>query len=236
MSKKRKITLLIIIATIFLALVIFASYKLIPLISSLRNPQTQENFKNFIENLGWKGYLIMLFVQVLQIFIAFIPGEIIEILSGILFGAFGGLLLCLIGIVIGTIAIYYTVKLFANKYIEKYKDKLVTYSFLNNPKKIHLYFFILFLIPGIPKDIFIYLVPFLPIRLTTFLLVSVFARIPSILSSTIVGNSLMNGNYATSIIIFFSFALIGIFVILFNDKILSLFKKNSEKNLNNMEN
>lgn len=233
MNKKTKIALITVTSLLLLAIIVFICYSVFPLFTSLKSTQNQEKLKVFIENLGWKGWFIMLFIQVLQIFIAFIPGEIVEIVSGILFGPIGGLILCLLGIAIGTIAIYYTVKLFANKYIEKYKDKLTTYSFLNNPKKIHIYFFILFLIPGIPKDIFIYLVPFLPIKLSTFIIISLFARIPSILSSTIVGNSLINGNYLLSIIVFCSFALIGTLVIIFNDKILSLFKKNSEKNLDN---
>lgn len=236
MKNKKKIIFIISISVIFLLITGYLCYKFIPFLSSLKNPENQEIFKNKIESLGWKGYLAMLGIQILQIFVAFIPGEVVEILAGILYGAFGGLLICIIGIILASILIYYTVKLFANKYTIKLKDKLKTYSFLNSPKKIHLYFFILFIIPGIPKDIFIYLVPFLPIRLTTFLLISSFARIPSILSSTIVGNSLATGDYIISIIIFSVFAIIGIFAILFNDKIISLFKKDNTNNLNNVNN
>lgn len=236
MKNKKKSILIITVAVIITLLTAYICYKFVPLLSSLNNPEKQEEFKNFIEGLGWKGWLIMLGIQVLQIFVAFIPGEVVEILSGLLYGPFFGLIICLIGIAIGTILIYYTVKLFANKYVEKLKDKLQTYSFLNNPKKIHLYFFILFLIPGIPKDIFIYLVPFLPIKLSTFILVSCFARIPSILSSNIVGSSLASGNYLVSIIVFSVFAILGIIVILFNDKIMSAFKKDHDKELNNIDN
>ena len=235
MKNKKKTIALICIATLIIAIIIYACIKLIPLLVSLNNTSNQETFKQKIQDLGWKGWLLVLIIQILQVFIAFIPGEIVEILSGILYGTFGGLLICLSGIVIASILIYYTVKLFASKYIVKYKEKLKTYSFLNSPEKIHLYFFLLFLIPGIPKDIFIYLVPFLPIKLSTFLIVSTFARIPSILSSTIVGNSLMKGNYIISIIVFSVFALIGIFAILFHDKILSLFRKDHSKELNNKD-
>ena len=231
----KKTIFLIVIATIITSIIIYACYKLIPLLMSLNSDENKEVFKAKIQDLGWKGWLIVLLIQILQVFIAFIPGEVVEILAGILYGTFGGLLICLIGMSIASVLIYYTVKLFANKYIEKYKDKLKKYSFLNSPEKIHVYFFILFLIPGIPKDIFIYLVPFLPIKLSTFIIVSTFARIPSILSSTIVGNSLMKGNYIVSIIVFSVFAIIGIFTIIFHDKILSLFKKDHSKQLNDKD-
>ena len=236
-NSKRKNFLLISLLIIFLVIVIYVCYKLLPLIISLKEEENQQRFKNYIERLGWKGWLTVLAIQVLQIFIAFIPGEIVELLSGILYGALGGLIICLLGIIIGSILIYYTMKLFANKHIVKYKEKLKNYSFLNNPKKINIYLFLLFLIPGLPKDIFIYLAPFLPIKFVTFLIVSTIARIPSILSSTIVGGALIEGNYLTSIIIFSIFLILGIIGILFNDKIISLFSKNNKKiNNNKLEN
>lgn len=236
-NSKKKNFLLISLLIIFLVIVIYVCYKLLPLIISLKEEENQQRFKNYIERLGWKGWLTVLAIQVLQIFIAFIPGEIVELLSGILYGALGGLIICLLGIIIGSILIYYTMKLFANKHIVKYKEKLKNYSFLNNPKKINIYLFLLFLIPGLPKDIFIYLAPFLPIKFITFLIVSTIARIPSILSSTIVGGALIEGNYLTSIIIFSIFLILGIIGILFNDKIISLFSKNNKKiNNNKLEN
>lgn len=234
-TSKKKIGIFIILALILVATV-FACYKLVPLLVSLKDTEARVAFQNKISNLGIKGWFIILGIQILQIFIALIPGEIVELISGILYGAIGGLFLCLIGILIGSIAIYYTIKLFANKYIEKYKNKLKEYSFLNNPKKINLYLFIIFLIPGLPKDIFIYLVPFLPIKFTSFMIVSSIARIPSILSSTIVGSSLINGNYLLSIIVFVIFAILGILGILFNDKIINIFKKNHDKQLNSKNN
>lgn len=227
-TNKRKF-LIIALLIVFIFLIIYACYKLIPLLSALKEPENQLKFKNYIKSLSWTGWIAVLLIQILQIFIAFIPGEIVELLSGVLYGALGGLFLCLLGLIIGTILIYYTVKLFANKYIIKYREKLKTYSFLNDPKKINTYFFVLFLIPGIPKDIFLYLAPFLPIKFLSFLIISSIARIPTILSSTIVGKSLLDGNYITSIIIFSIFAVLGIIGILFYDKIISLFTKKNKK-------
>lgn len=232
---KKKISILA-LSIIFLVVTVIICYKLFPLLFSLKNPESQENFKNYIEAMGWRGWFTFLIIQILQIFIAFIPGEIVEILSGILYGATGGLFICLLGAAIGAILIYYTVKLFAHKYTIKLKEKLKTYSFLNNPKKIHIYLFIIFFVPGIPKDIFVYLVPFLPIKFYSFLLISSIARIPSILSSTIVGNSFIEGNYLLSIIVFSVFLVIGILGILFNDKLMNLFRKHNKEELNNPSN
>ena len=233
--KKQKNKLLIILSLVLItAITIYICYKVVPFFISLKDTENQEKFKNYIESLGWKGWLTILAIQISQIFIAFIPGEVVEVLSGILYGALGGLFICLLGIFIGSLLIFATVKLFANKNLNTYKDKLKTYSFLNNPKKIHIYLFILFLIPGIPKDIFIYLAPFLPIKFTSFLIISLIARIPTILSSTIIGTSLVSGNYLISIIIFVIFGTLGLLGIIFNEKIINLFaRRNKKENINN---
>ena len=236
MKNNKKKVLIIILSILLLVLTAFICYKLIPLLASLKEPENQERFKNYIEQMGWKGWFAILVIQVLQIFIAFIPGEIVEILSGILYGPLGGLFICLLGTTLGSLLIYYTVKMFASKSIPKLKEKLKTYSFLNNPKKIHIYLFIIFLVPGIPKDIFIYLVPFLPIKFIDYLTISSIARIPSILSSTIVGDSFMKGNYLTSIIVFSTFFILGTLGILFKDKLMGLFRKHHKEELNNSNN
>lgn len=233
MKNNKKKILIIILSILFFSIISFACYKLFPLLFSLKDPANQEKFKTYIKNMSWKGWLTILLIQILQVFIAFIPGEIVEIISGMLYGAVGGLFICLLGIFLGSLLIFYTIKIFANKSIPKLKEKLKTYNFLNNPKKIHIYLFVIFLIPGIPKDIFIYLIPFLPIKFIDYLIISSIARIPSILSSTIVGKSFIDGNYLTSIIVFSVFFSLGIIGILFRDKLISLFKKHNKEELNN---
>lgn len=234
MQKKHKIA--IIISIPFILAFVFASIKLYPLIKEINLLEFEKKLEIFIKNSGWKGLFIFLFLQILQVFIAFIPGEIIEIAGGALYGPLLGTVLCLLGLILGTIAIYYSLIYITKNNAQKYQQKLSTYSFLNNPKKIHLYFFILFIIPGIPKDIFIYLVPFLPIKLSSFIAVSTIARIPSIISSTFIGSSLISGNYITSIVIFSIFLILGIIAILFHDKILNLFTRKNKERINKENN
>ena len=161
-KKVKKVIFLSVFIVLLTVLTIFTCVKLIPFLFSLNVESNRVKFENYVKNLGIFGILIVLLIQILQVFIAIIPGEFVELLAGFLYGTWGGLLLCLIGNFIGSLLIYLTVKIFANKYMLKLKEKLRLYSFLNNKKKISLYLFIIFLIPGLPKDIFTYLVPFLP--------------------------------------------------------------------------
>ena len=79
--------------------------------------------------------------------------------------------------------------------------------------------FILFFIPGTPKDLFVYLAGLLPVKPVRFLMISTFARFPSIISSTIAGSSLVEGNWIMIIITYvITFALAGIIAYIFNKK------------------
>lgn len=66
--------------------------------------------------------------------------------------------------------------------------------FLKKEKNLELIIFIIFFIPGTPKDLLTYIAPFTRIKLKTFLLLTTFARIPSVITSTIGGNALSNQN------------------------------------------
>ena len=217
-------------AIILVVLCICLCIKLVPFIASLQNEVTRIEFENYINDLGIKGFLLFLLIQIAQIFIAFIPGEIVELLAGILYGPWLGLLVCLLGNFIGSFLIYSIVKLFASKYMIKLQEKLSHYSFLNNRKKIGLYLFIIYLIPGIPKDIITYLVPFLPINFLTFIIVTSIARVPSIISSTYSSDSILNNNYTIAIILLAIFALLAIIGFIFKDKIIKILKKDNENN------
>ena len=74
---------------------------------------------------------------------------------------------------------------------------------------------LLFFIPGTPKDLLVYIGALLPIKPMHFILISTFARFPSIISSTMVGNSLTKGEWIISLIIYgitFVITAIGIYV------------------------
>lgn len=234
--KTKKQILLISLIIIFIIFSIFACIKLIPFLFSLQDEVNRIKFENYINDLGIWGILVVLLIQISQVFIAIIPGEFVELIAGFLYGTWGGLLICLIGNFIGSALIYLTVKTFAHKYMIKLKEKLSTYNFLNNKKKISIYLFIIFIIPGIPKDIITYLVPFLPINFYTFITVTSIARIPSIISSTYSSTSILNNNYTIAIILIVIFSLLAIFGFLFKDKIINALKEDNKKQEENKDN
>ncbi len=196
-----------------------------PMMKLFDNPQF---LRHQLQELGVFGYLILALMMALQVVFVFLPGEIIEIMAGYLYGPFGGLLACMIGSAIGSILIYLFVKKFGISFIQRFIDikKIEEVSFLKNKEKRNMLCFLIFFIPGTPKDALTYFIPLTDMKLSTFLLITTIARIPSIITSTIGGHAIGVENYIFSIIVFIVtgiISLIGLYI----------YKKVSQKKLIN---
>lgn len=204
---------------------------LLPWIISLKDQAGRDAFEAYIHSKGAWGVVILLGVQILQVVVAIIPGEPIEVISGLLYGTWGGWLICTVGMLIGTVLIYYMVKLLGVSFIRRLVDesKFEKYKFLNDTKRLETLTFLLFFIPGTPKDLLTYFMPLTKIRPLTFFTIVTVARIPSIVSSTFAGASLSEGKWVQTIIIFVVIGAIGILGIRFNDFILERVNRRKEK-------
>lgn len=161
-------------------------------------------FRAWVDSHGFWGRLAFAGMMVVQIVIAIIPGEPLEIAAGYTFGVVEGTLLCLAGSVLGSLIVFLFVRRFGIRAVEVFfpREKLLSLKFIQNSRRLNLLVFILFFIPGTPKDIMTYFVPFTPMKLSTWLLISATARIPSIITSTIGGDALGLQNYLFAIIAF----------------------------------
>lgn len=227
-SKKVKIFKLIIFLLV-IAICSFVVYYLFPIMKNISTLEGQIAFKEKITNSGITGVLMLFGLELAQIFLVILPGEPLEILAGMCYGTLGGTIFLLISVFIITTAIFYMVKKFGKKLVYEFFnkekiDKIENSKILNNPKKIEIIMFILFFIPGTPKDLLVYIGGLLPIKPLRFILISTFARFPSIISSTLAGSNIMQGNWKSLIIIYLiTFALaIGMFAII------KVFDKNKE--------
>ncbi len=222
MNKNKKINIIIniIAVTIIVIILTILFIKYGYLLEKLKIESGREEFIRLIQSTGIFGSLIIILIQTLQVVVAFIPGEFVEIISGAMFGPVLGLILCLIGLNIGTLLIYLLVKLLGKPFVkENINSEHKILKFLNDPTRALIIIFFIFLLPGIPKDILIFPMPLTKIKMQKFMIVSSIARIPSILSSTIIGSSLVNEKYMLSIITFIIFMLLGILGLIFNNKI-----------------
>ncbi|MDD4699826.1 MAG: VTT domain-containing protein [Oscillospiraceae bacterium] len=201
---------IIISAVVFFAIFITGSVVLGPII--VKSAQNPERFRDYINSKGVLGFLIFIGIQITQVMFALIPGEIVEVGAGFAYGAWLGLLYCQIGVIIATIPIFFLTRTLGHKFLNIIIDseKLRNNKILNNKKNLELLLFILYFIPGTPKDLITYLAGLTNIKPSVFFIINIIGRIPSILSSTYAGAALESQNYTTSIIIFSVSAVISI--------------------------
>lgn len=178
------------------------------------------DFQTRIDSFGAWGWLVALGIQVLQVIVALIPGEVVEVGCGMAFGTWGGLIICLFGSAIGSAVIFLLVRKFGVKLVEVFvsREKINSLRFLNNERKLKSIIFLVFFTIGTPKDLLTYFAGLTNIKFHEFLIISTIARIPSIISSILVGDKLSEGNFVTSILIFGASAVLGLMGVLAYNK------------------
>lgn len=174
-----------------------------PLIRFMNQP---ELFRQWVDQQGLWAPVAFVGMVVLQVVVAVIPGEPLEIAAGYAFGALEGTLLCMVGTWIGGLMVFLLVRRFGVRAVEIFfpPEKLHELAFLKNEKKLAFWVFIVFFLPGTPKDVLCYFVGLTKLPLRTWLLVSAVARIPSIVTSTVGGDALGMQNYTFAAAVFAS--------------------------------
>ena len=166
----------------------------VPMIRLAREP---EAFRLWVEQFGVLGKLIFVLMVFIQVLVALIPGEPVELAAGYAFGFWEGTLLSMIGIVLGSAVIFLLVRKFGDKLVEVFfaNKEIKQLNFLKNNKKTAVIAFLLMLIPGTPKDFLSYFAGLTNLKLGQWLLIVTVARIPSLVTSTGTGAAAGDKNY-----------------------------------------
>lgn len=160
-------------------------------------------FREWLQKFGMFDEMVFILIRAAQTVIKFIPAEPLEIASGYAWGTIPGMLYCIIGNMIGTLAILGLTRYFGQKIIHILlpKKDLKLVKLLEKDEKIYALLFFLYLIPGSPKDGFTYFVGLLPVKIVPFMIITGFARMPSVLSSTLCGETMAEQQYWISALI-----------------------------------
>ncbi len=150
------------------------------------------------------GALCLLLICAVQVVVALVPGELVEIAAGYAFGAVWGTAICVAGMVLGSVTVILLVRRFGRKLVYAFypKEKMDNLPILRDPAKRNTLVLILFLIPGTPKDMLTYAVGLTDMSIPLYLLLTTFARLPSVVSSTVGGNAVGEQNYGAAVVVF----------------------------------
>lgn len=194
-EKKSKIIKIITLIAVILLLVIL-SIELLPLFKNLTTPEGREEIEYTLEDMGWKGIFALIGLMIAQVLVAILPGEPVELLAGMCYGPLWGTILALTGAFLSTMLIFFSVRKFGRNFIYTFTnkekiEKLENSKWFANPKKMEIIFLVLYLLPGTPKDLLVYIGGLLPVNSVRFVLISTFARLPAILALTIAGHGII---------------------------------------------
>lgn len=228
-GKSKKLLFLKISLAILGILIIILIIKYFPVIVALT--LSVEKFRDYILSVGKLGPAVFILFQILQTVIAPIPGEAIQIAGGYIYGVLLGTGYTVAGMLIGAVMAFYFTRILGGSYIEKIleKKKFQWMADIMNGNKFAVFLFVFFFIPGLPKDILIYLAGLTKIKPYKFFLVLLAGRLPWLLASVSVGANLYQKNYTLTIIISVIALLGALLGLLFKDKVIYKFSSKDKR-------
>lgn len=200
-SKQKNKIIGIIVALILI--IIFRKY-IMEYSHYFKNP---EELRALILSFGNYSFLAYIVIQIAQIIVFFIPGELVQIAGGYIFGSLNGYILSFVGILIGSVFSFLLARMLGKKFVEKIvfsEDKWIfkkVEEIRKHPEKFKKLVFIMYLIPGIPKDILGYICGITEIKLKDFVVISMLGRTPALFISCFFGNNIASDNLILLVII-----------------------------------
>jgi uncharacterized membrane protein YdjX (TVP38/TMEM64 family) len=154
---------------------------------------------------GATGALLCVAVQFLQVVIAVIPGEITSFAAGYVFGAWRGFVYSAIGVTLGSAFNFCLARVVGRPTLERLigRDTLAKLDRSLASAKSKSAMFLLFLLPGLPKDVLSYAAGFSDMGILEFVVLSGLARSPGLLASVLIGAGVSRGDFRSVIAIAF---------------------------------
>lgn len=142
-------------------------------------------------------------LQVFQIIVSIIPGQALQFAAGYAYHFWLGFLYSVIGVSLGTVVTFYLARLLGKDALHVIfgEEKFSRFVRTINSKRSYIVLFVIFLIPGIPKDLFTYAAGVSEIRIVPFLLLSLIGRSPAMIGSIWMGSMINKGSYTGPVVL-----------------------------------
>ncbi|MCK6077517.1 TVP38/TMEM64 family protein [Paenibacillus silvae] len=218
--------LLGIFVALSMGLLIYYASDIIKIMSSM------DNFRAYIHSTGHWGPVMFILFQILQIVVAPIPGEIVQIAGGYIYGSALGSFYTTVGLILGSAIAFYFTRFIGRDFVSRLlqKQNMKWISFMQDERKFTAFLFIFFVVPGLPKDMLVFVAALTSISSLRFFIILLVARLPWIIASAALGSTIQTQQYTIAIIISV-IAVIG-FVLgyIYKDKLVNLFSKAEQAN------
>ncbi len=200
-----------------------AAYFLMPwMVRIATDAAVRDAFLESLRDKGAAGVATLIGLVFLQVVVPVLPAEALEVGAGVLYGTLGGFLACIAGHTAGSLVNYAVGRWLGAGMLAVFvkPEKLEKARGLVTGARADLVVFLLYFIPGVPKDALAYAAGLSRYPFVRFLLLSTIARIPSVISSTFVGSRLAAGDTGMAVIVFAAVAVVAVPAFFFSERIL----------------
>lgn len=190
-----------------------------------------ENVEKFFSQYQTTTILVYIAAQIFQIIICIVPGQWLQIAAAYMYGFWMGYLWSIIGAFLGSVITYYIAKLLGRDFVHMVFGEEKTNEYIRklNSKNAVIIVFLIFLIPGVPKDLCNYIAGISQMKLKAFLIVSLIGRSPGMMGSLLIGQQLEAGIYGGAITIGVIAVILFILGIIFRKRLMKWFDRAYDK-------
>jgi len=163
---------------------------------------SSDKLSEFLQHLGPYSPAVFVLLQVLQVVAAPFPGELTGVAGGFVYGETLGFMLSTVGLSLGSWVAFELASILGRPFVERFvrTEVLQKFNFLTS-RTGTLICFVLFLVPGFPKDYLCYVLGLSRMKLSTFLIVCIVGRLPGTYLLTMQGSTIRNEEYHTFLFI-----------------------------------
>jgi len=182
--------------------------------------RSKKRLNDFVASFGSYAPFTFIGLQILQVLFAPIPGELTGFIGGYLFGIGPGFVYSTMGLTLGSMFAFSIARRLGMPFVRRFVGQEIMGKFDYLMEHQGAFFsFIFFLIPGLPKDYFCYLLGLSPMHVLTFLIISTIGRIPGTLLLTMQGQAVRSEDYRAFFVVLGLALLVIVLTIIYRDRI-----------------
>jgi uncharacterized membrane protein YdjX (TVP38/TMEM64 family) len=180
---------------------------------------------SFLESLGPLSFLGFILLQAAQVVLAPIPGEVTGLIGGYAYGPFWGVIVSTVGLVLGSFVAFELSRAFGRPFVEKFVNRSVMerFDYLLHHKGLFL-IFLLFLMPGFPKDYFCFILGLGHLTTLEFLVISSVGRLMGTILLTLGGGYIRYHQYRKLYVLIGVALIVFLIALAFRNRIEEIFK------------
>ncbi|MFC4405975.1 TVP38/TMEM64 family protein [Haloarchaeobius iranensis] len=183
-----------------------------------------EALREFVAGYGVLAPLVLILLQAVQVVAAPIPGQVLAVVAGYVFGTWLGTLYNMIGIMIGSTVAFWLSRRYGRAYVENivHDEALAQFDSVSEDYAAPALFFF-FLVPGLPDDVLCFAGGLTDIPLWKLIVIALVGRAPGFFLANVFGDLLGTDQFGPALALAVGLLVLSVLGYLYRDRVIRLF-------------